>query len=82
MITTVSTTTVTTVTTIAAMGLAAAISMAAAVILVLFLGTKELAGAGSSGFSLRVARFLGIGIVPLIIVFAVIMVVKIIEVLA
>ena len=82
MVTTVSTTTVTTITTIAAMGLTAAISMAAAVILVLFLGTKELASAGSSDFSLRVARFLGIGIVPLILVFAVIMVVKIIEVLA
>jgi len=81
MVTTVSTTTVTTVTTIAAMGLTAAISMAAAVILVLFLSTKELAGAGSSGFSLRVSRFFSIGIAPLIIVFAVTMVVKIIEVL-
>jgi hypothetical protein len=82
MVTTVSTTTVTTVTTIAAMGLTAAISMAAAVILVLFLSTKELASAGKSAVSMHVTRFLGIGIVPLLVVFAVTMVVKIIEVLA
>lgn len=82
MVTTVSTTTVTTVTAIAAMGLTAAIGMAAAVILILFLSTKELASAGSSRFSLRVARFLSIGIMPLAMVFAVIVVVKIIELLA
>ncbi len=80
MITTVSTTTVTTVTTIAAMGFTAAISMAAAVILILFLSTRELAGAGTSSFSLRVAKFFSIGILPLVLVFAVIMVVKVIEV--
>tara|TARA_Y100000294_G_C8291168_1_gene230847 strand:+ start:99 stop:347 length:249 start_codon:yes stop_codon:yes gene_type:complete len=80
MVTTVSTTTVTTVTTIAAMGLTAVLSMAAAIILMLFLSTKELAGVGISGFSMRVARFLSIGIVPLAMVFAVIVVVKIIEV--
>ncbi len=82
MVTTISTTTVTTVTMIAAMGLTAAISMAAAVILVLFLSTKELASAGKSDISMHIGRFLGIGIVPLLVVFAVIVVVKIIEVLA
>tara|TARA_B100001971_G_C17747763_1_gene313903 strand:+ start:226 stop:474 length:249 start_codon:yes stop_codon:yes gene_type:complete len=80
MVTTVSTTTVTTVTTIAAMGLTAVLSMSAAIILMLFLSTKELASVGISGFSMRVARYLSIGIVPLAMVFAVIVVVKIIEV--
>ncbi len=72
MVTTVSTTTVTTVTAIAAMGLTAALSIAATVLLISFLATKELAGAGGSGFSLRVARFITIAIVPLVITFVVI----------
>ena len=82
LVTTVSTTTVTTVTAIAAIGLTAAIGMATIVILTLFLTTKELARAGSSGFSLRVGRFLNISIVPFVMVFAVIVAAKIIEVLA
>tara|TARA_Y100000310_G_scaffold233542_1_gene236413 strand:+ start:139 stop:387 length:249 start_codon:yes stop_codon:yes gene_type:complete len=80
MITTVSTTTVTTVTMIASMGLTAAISMAATAILIMFLSTRELAGAGKSDVSMRVARFLTIGIVPLVMVFAVIVAVRIITV--
>ena len=80
MITTVSTTTVTTVTMIASMGLTAAISVAATAILILFLGTRELAGAGKSDASMQVARFLSIGIVPMVMVFAVVVVVRIIAV--
>jgi len=80
MITTV--TTVTTVTTIAALGLTAAISIATVVLLMLFLTTKELAGASGSGFSLRIARFASVGILPLVMAFAVIVVIKIVEVLA
>ena len=79
MITTV--TTVTTVTAIAAMGLTAAVGIAGVVSLIALLTSKELAGAGNSGFSMRLARFLRIGIVPLIIAFAVIVAVKIAEVL-
>ena len=82
MVTTVSTTTVTTVTAIAAMGLTAAISIATACILAFFLTTKELAMAKGSGFSSRLGRYLSISIVPLLMTFAVIMVMKIIEVLA
>lgn len=82
MVTTVSTTTVTTVTTIVAMGLTAAISIATAGILVFLLTTKELAAAKASGFSSRLGRFLSVGIVPLLMAFAVIMVTKIVEVLA
>ncbi len=75
MITTV--TTVTTVTTIAALGLTAAISIATVVLLMLFLTTKELAGASGSGFSLRIAKFVSVGILPLVMAFAVIVVIKI-----
>ena len=82
MITTVSITTVTTVTTIAAMGLTAAVSIATAGFLVFFLTTKELATAKGSGFSLRLGRFLSISIVPLLMAFAVIIVMKIVQVLA
>ena len=80
MITTV--TTVTTVTTIAALGLTGAISIAAVILLMLFLTTKELAGASNSGFSLRIAKFVSVGVLPLVMAFAVIVFLKIVEVLA
>lgn len=76
MITTV--TTVTTVTTIAALGLAAAISIAAVVSLIALLITKELASARKSGTSSRIARFVSVGIVPLVIAFAVIVAVNVV----
>ncbi len=79
MITTV--TTVTTVTTIAALGITAAISVAAVTTLIAFLTTRELASTGNSHFPLRIAKFASIGILPLIIAFAVIVAVKITEVL-
>jgi hypothetical protein len=77
MITTVSTTTVTTVTAIAAMGLTATLSIAATILLIFFLSTRELAGTKGSGFPLRVSRFVSIGIVPLLITFAVIAIIQI-----
>ena len=79
MITTV--TTVTTVTTIAALGLTGIISIAAVVLLMLFLITKEVAGTTSSGFSLRIAKFVSVGILPLVMTFAVIVISKIVEAL-
>ena len=82
MITTVSTTTVTTVTAIAAMGLTATLGLAAMVLLIFFLSTKELAAARDSGVSLRISRFVSIGIVPLLMTFAVITVLQIIQVLS
>ena len=75
-------TTVTTVTTIAAMGLTAVVSIAAVVGLIFFLTTKELASAGVSSTSLRIARFVSVSILPLVIAFAVMVAVKITEVLA
>ena len=79
MITTV--TTVTTVTTIATLGITAAISIAAVTTLIAFLTTRELASASNSRFHLRIAKFASVGILPLIIAFAVIVAVKIAEVL-
>ena len=80
MITTV--TTVTTVTTIAALGLTGIISTGVTVLLMLFLTTKELAGASNLGFPLRIAKFVNVGIIPLVMVFAVVVVMKIVEVIA
>ena len=81
MITTVTTSTITTVTAIAAIGLTAVVSIVAVVSLICFLTTKELASAGSSSTSLRISRFVSIGILPLVMAFAVIVAVKIAEVL-
>ena len=82
MISTVTTSTVTTVTTIAAMGLTAAITVAIVVTLIAFLSTKELASASRSSSSQMTARFLNVGILPMIMAFVVIVAVKIAEVLA
>lgn len=82
MITTVTTSTITTVTTVAAMGLATGITIAAVICLIVFLTTKEIAGVGVSNTSKRVSRFLNVSIIPLAIAFAVVLMVKIAEVLA
>lgn len=74
-------TTVTTVTTITAMGLTATISIAAIVSLILFLACKEITGASRSGSYLRIARFLNVAILPLVMAFAVIVAVKIASIL-
>ena len=79
MITTV--TTVTTVTTIAAMGLTAALSIAAIITLIVFLATRELASAGHSHRFSRMAKFVSVGILPLIMAFAAIVVVDIAKIL-
>ncbi len=71
-----------TITSVAAMGLTAAVSIAAIVSLILFLVTKELASASGSNTSSRIARFFNIGILPLVMAFTVIIAVKIAGVLA
>lgn len=81
MITTVTTITTTTVTAVAVLGFTAAISIAAVITLMLLLATRELANAGHSRFSLRIARLVGVGILPLLMAFAAIVVVKITELL-
>ena len=81
MITTVTTSTITTVTTIAALGWTAGIGAAAVVALIGFLTTKELASASLSPSRQLIASFFNVSIVPMIMVFAVIVVVKIVAVL-
>ncbi len=80
MITTVIT--VTTITTITTLGLTAVMSIAAVVSLIFFLTTKELAASRGSGTFLRVARFVSVGIVPLLIAFAIIVVITIAGIIA
>ena len=80
MITTI--TTVTTVTIMVALGLTAAISIFAVGSLIALLITKEVASGGGSGNAMRLARFVAVGIVPLIIAFAVIVAVEIAGVIA
>ncbi len=63
------------------MGLTAVVGIAAVISLICLLTTKELASAGDSGSSLRIARFVSIGILPLVMAFAVIATVKIAEIL-
>ncbi len=74
-------TTVTTVTTVTVLGISAVMSVAAVITLIVFLTTRELAGASNHAQPLRVARFVSVGILPLIIAFAVIVIVKIIEII-
>lgn len=81
MVTTVTTTTITTVTNVAAMGLVATLGIVAIGSLVVFLATKELAAASPSGSSIRVAKFVNVGIWPLTIVLGVLAGIKITEIL-
>ena len=74
-------TTVTTVTTTIPEEIIAALSIACVATLILFLTIKELASARRSDTYTRIARFVNIGILPLVLVFAVTVAVKIIEVL-
>jgi len=82
LISTVTVTTITTITTIAALGLTATISIAAMITLIAFLTTKELASSGGNSSSMRVGKYLSVGIIPLLMAFAVVVGVKIAEVLA
>ena len=76
MISTVTVSTITTitttssVTTIAALGMAAALSIAAAIALIGLLTAKELVSIRGNNSSQRIGRFLGVGITPLLMVFA------------
>ena len=72
---------ITTVTTVVALGLTAAISLALVVTLMVFLTARELASAGLSRFSSRIAKFAGVSILPLAMAFTAVVLVKIVEVL-
>jgi len=78
----VSTVTVSTITSIAALSLAGGIGVFATVLLIGLLTSKELLGASSGSRKKLLARSLNISIVPLLIGFAVIVGLKVAEILA
>jgi len=78
----VSTVTVSTITTIAALGLAAGIGVFVILLLIGLLASKELLGASSNAKGKLLARYLNISIIPLLIAFAVIVGLKVVEILA
>ena len=80
MITTVITSTVTTVTTMAGFGVI--LGLVAVIALVAFLCVKELTTASEKSSHRSLAKFLDIGIIPLTIAFAMIVIMKVVEVLA
>ena len=80
MITTVVTSTVTTVTTMLDFGMI--LGLVAVIALVVFLCAKELAAAGKNSSHRSLAKFLDVGIIPLIIAFAMIVIVTVMEILA
>ena len=72
MISTVTVTTISTitsVTTTAAVGMVAVFSIAATLALFVFLSARELVSIRSDGQSQRIRRFLGVGIIPLLMAF-------------
>ncbi len=79
MITTVTTSTVTSVTTM--VGFAMTAGLVAVVALVIFLCARELVAA-SGGSHRFTARSFDVGIVPLVVAFGVIVVMKVVEILA
>ena len=78
----ISTVTLTTVTVVAASSVAASIGVFITLLLVGFLVSKELLGASSGGRQKLLSRFLPISIIPLLIGFAVIVALKVAEILA
>jgi hypothetical protein len=78
MISTVTTTTVTTVTTVA---LAGSLGLIAILALLALLVQKELVTAGESRFALVFGRVLNVGIIPLLMSFALMVFVKVAEAL-
>ncbi len=77
MITTVTTSTISTIISTAAV--TATVSIVVVVSLIFFLTIKELANAGGSRTSVRIAGFFSVGTLPLVMAFAAIAIVKIIE---
>jgi len=77
MISTVTTSTVTTMT-----GFGMTLGLVAVIALIAFLGVRELATASEGGTRRLLAKSLDIGIVPLIIAFAMIIAMEMVEILA
>ena len=79
MITTIVTSTVTTVTTAVDFGMI--FGLVAVIGLIAFLCARELAATSENSSHRSLAKFLDIGIIPLIIVFAMIVMMKVVEIL-
>ena len=77
----VSTVTTTTVTTIAALASAGTLALLGIILLLVFLIQKELATATESRFAVVLGRVLNIAVVPLLLAFAFIVVVRVVQVL-
>jgi len=58
------------------------LGIAAVVVLIAFLVIKELAGATHSSSLQLTSRFLSVGVIPMVMAFAVIVVLKVVEVIA
>jgi len=74
-------TSVTSITSIAAMGIGAGITIFAVMLLIGLLTTKELVGASDGGRQRLISRCLNISIIPLVVSFAVIVALKVFEIL-
>jgi len=75
-------TTVTSVISVAAMGFTSIMSIVAVAVLILLLCAKEFTGTSQSLSCWRSSRFLSVGIIPLVMAFAAIVVIRIAEILA
>ena len=76
------TTVTTTAATVTMLGLGTVLGLIAAICLLLLLTTKVLVGASEAPKRSFLAKFLDVGIAPLIIVFAVIVITAVVEILA
>jgi hypothetical protein len=81
MVSTVTVSTVTTITTIAAMGLAASLTIFGVILLISFLVSKELLMASVGQRKQFIGRVLNISIIPLLMSFVVIVVLKVVDIL-
>ncbi len=77
----ISTVTSTTVSTITSVALAASLGLAAVLLLISFLVVKELASSGEHPKLLALSRLLNVAIYPLLAVFAVIVTVRVVDIL-
>ena len=82
MIVSITTSTITTITSLGASGLIAGLSLMVVLCWIGLLSTRVLASSTHSGSGQRIATFLGVGILPLTMVFLVILAVKIAGVLS
>jgi hypothetical protein len=74
-------TSITSITSIAALGIGASVTIFAVLLLIGLLTTKELVGASDGSRQKLVSRCLNISIIPLVVSFAVIVALKVVEIL-